>query len=250
MVNLHLQRRLASSIIGVGQKRVWMDPNEVNEIALANSRRAVSKLIKDHFIIKKKIRMHSRQRARLRLEEKRLGRHSGLGKRRGCQEARMPVKVLWMRRQRTLRRLLKKYREAKKIDKYLYHDLYLGCKASQYKSKKNLIDAVEKILYKKNLESKNTAQKNVLKGEDSKKPAKAEVKAQTTAVTTTTTTEKKEKKEKKVEKPAEKKPAEKKQAEKKPEKTEKVEKVEKEKEKKVEKKTEEKPAKKEKVGKK
>jgi len=238
MVNLHLQRRLASSIIGVGQKRVWMDPNEVNEIALANSRRAVSKLIKDSFIIKKKIRMHSRQRARLRLEEKRLGRHSGLGKRHGCQEARMPVKVLWMRRQRTLRRLLKKYREAKKIDKYLYHDLYLGCKASQYKSKKNLIDAVEKILYKKNLESKSTAQKTVLK-EDSKKPAKAEV-----AVTTTTTTEKKEKKEKKVEKPAEKKPAEKKQAEKKPEKTEKVEKVEKEKEKKVEKKTEEKPKKK------
>jgi large subunit ribosomal protein L19e len=174
MVNLHLQRRLASSIIGVGQKRVWMDPNEVNEIALANSRRAVSKLIKDSFIIKKKIRMHSRQRARLRQEEKRQGRHSGLGKRHGCAGARMPVKVLWMRRQRTLRRLLKKYREAKKIDKNLYHDLYLGCKASQYKSKKNLIDAVEKILYKKNLETKGTAQKSVLKGEESKKVGKVE----------------------------------------------------------------------------
>jgi len=191
MVNLHLQRRLASSIIGVGQKRVWMDPNEVNEIALANSRRAVSKLIKDSFIIKKKIRMHSRQRARLRLEEKRLGRHSGLGKRHGCKEARMPVKVLWMRRQRTLRRLLKKYREAKKIDKYLYHDLYLGCKASQYKSKKNLIDAVEKILYKKNLESKSTAQKGVLKVEEAKKP-----KAEAKPVVATTTTTKEAKKDK------------------------------------------------------
>jgi len=192
MVNLHLQRRLASSIIGVGQKRVWMDPNEVNEIALANSRRAVSKLIKDSFIIKKKIRMHSRQRARLRLEEKRQGRHTGTGKRHGCKEARMPVKVLWMRRQRTLRRLLKKYREAKKIDKNLYHDLYLGCKASQYKSKKNLIDAVEKILYKKNLESKGTAQKSVLKSE--KEKTKTETK-----VTATTTTAKpvKEKVEKK-----------------------------------------------------
>lgn len=191
MVNLRLQRRLASSIIGVGKKRVWMDPNEVNEIALANSRRAVSKLIKDSFIIKKKISMHSRQRARLRKEEKRQGRHTGSGKRKGCSGARMPIKVLWMRRQRTLRRLLKKYREAKKIDKYLYHDLYLACKANQYKSKRNLIDAVEKILYKKNLESKGTAQKTTLKSEQPKTTTTTTTKTET-AKTTKTTTDKKE----------------------------------------------------------
>ena len=140
-----------------------MDPNEVNEIALANSRKAVVKLIKDSFIIKKKIKMHSRQRARLRNEERRAGRHTGLGKRKGVAEARMPTKILWMRRQRVLRRLLKKYREAKKIDRHLYHELYLACKASQYKSKKNLADAIEKILYKKNLEAKTGAQKTALK---------------------------------------------------------------------------------------
>lgn len=162
MVNLRLQRRLASSILGVGKKRVWVDPNEVNEVALANSRKAVQKLIKDSFIIKKKIQMHSRQRARLRQEERRVGRHSGFGKRHGTREARMPVKVLWVRRQRTLRRLLKKYREAKKIDKHLYHELYLAVKASQYKSKKNLADAIEKIIYKKNLEGKTGAQKAAL----------------------------------------------------------------------------------------
>ena len=77
--------------------------------------------------------------------------------------ARMPQKVLWVRRQRTLRRLLKKYRESKKIDKHLYHELYLACKANQYKSKKNLADAVEKIIYKKGLEQKTAAQKQAIK---------------------------------------------------------------------------------------
>ena len=163
MVNLRLQRRLSASILKVGAKRVWMDPNEVNEIAIANSRKAVRKLIKDNFIFKKKISMHSRQRARLRKAEVRQGRHTGLGKRRGAAEARMPQKVLWIRRQRTLRRLLKKYREAGKFDKHLYHQLYLACKANQYKSKKNLADAVEKIIYKKGLAQKTAAQKAAIK---------------------------------------------------------------------------------------
>jgi len=172
MVNLRLQRRLAASILDAGKKRVWMDPNEVNEIALANSRKSVLKLIKDSFIIKKKIKMHSRQRARLRKEERRLGRHTGLGKRHGTAEARMPTKVLWVRRQRTLRRLLKKYREAKKIDRHMYHELYLACKAGTYKSKKNLADAIEKLIYRKNLEGKAGTQKAAL-GEKKQTPVVA-----------------------------------------------------------------------------
>ena len=159
MVNLTQQRRLAASLLRVGKGRVWMDPNEVNEIALANSRKAVRKLIKDNFIFQKKIAMHSRQRARVRKEERRLGRHTGLGKRRGCADGRMPQKILWIRRQRTLRRLLKKYRESKKFDKHLYHQLYLDCKAARYNSKRNLAEAVDKILAKKKLEQKIVEQK-------------------------------------------------------------------------------------------
>ena len=118
MVCLRLQKRLAAAVLKCGKKRLWLDPNEGNEISLANSRRSVRKLIKDGLIMKKNIAIHSRARARRLAEEKKKGRHCGKGKRRGTREARMPTKKLWIRRQRVLRRLLKKYRLVKKIDKH------------------------------------------------------------------------------------------------------------------------------------
>ena len=51
---LRLQKRLAASVLKCGKKKIWLDPNETNEIANANSRKLQRQIaVRQIFVTKK-----------------------------------------------------------------------------------------------------------------------------------------------------------------------------------------------------
>ncbi len=134
MTNLAKQRRIAATILKVGEGRVWIDPEATDDVAEAITREDIRGLIEEGVIKKKPKRGVSRGRARIRAMKRALGRRRGYGSRKGTKNARMKRKRQWIIRIRALRRRLKELRAEGVIDKSTYRRLYTRAKGGDIRS--------------------------------------------------------------------------------------------------------------------
>ena len=124
MSDLKAQKRLAADVMGVGKRRVWLDPDEHDEIAEAITREDIRELVELGIIQAKDDKTNSRGRARERNKKRSYGHRKGQGSRKGKAGARENTKDSWVSRIRAQRARLKELRDEGTIDRTQYRELY------------------------------------------------------------------------------------------------------------------------------
>jgi large subunit ribosomal protein L19e len=144
-MNLTPQKKIAAKILGVGVKRVWIDPNIEEDLSLALTRDDIRKLISDRVIRKKAVKGVSKGRTRVVQIQKSKGQRRGHGKRKGKVGAHQPSKRAWIYKVRSQRRYLRGLRDNELITPAQYRNLYLKVKGNSYRSVAHLRNTVEDL---------------------------------------------------------------------------------------------------------
>ena len=124
MTNLSGQRRLAAQILKIGQNRVWIDPERMDDVEGAITREEVRKLIHEKVIVSLPEVGVSRSRAKVIREKKLKGRRGGPGSTTGAGYAKVTQKEAWMIKIRSLRRKLRELKASRIIAETTYTQYY------------------------------------------------------------------------------------------------------------------------------
>jgi large subunit ribosomal protein L19e len=165
---------MAAEILKCGVNRVWIDPDQVDEVAEAVTRGDVRRLICYRVIQKRQVRGVSRSRTRKMLAQKGKGRRKGPGSRRGGMNARAPRKRTWIRLIRPLRDELRSLRDDGKLDATTYRLYYRKARGNMFKSRAHMLTQLELagVITEGDIKEKETA-KDRAKREREERLAKA-----------------------------------------------------------------------------
>jgi len=174
MVNISYQRRMAAAILKCGANRVWVDPDQLDEVSEAVTRGDVRRLICYRVIQVRQKKGVSRGRARKVLAQKAKGRRKGPGSRRGHKNARTPRKRRWIRTIRPIREELRELRAGGKLDATTYRIYYKKARGNMYRSRADLLIRLEAagVITEGDVREKETA-KDRAKREREERRAKA-----------------------------------------------------------------------------
>ncbi|MCE4614760.1 MAG: 50S ribosomal protein L19e [Desulfurococcales archaeon] len=139
-MNYRLQKRLAAGVLGVGESRVWInpDPDVSDDIADAITREDIRGLVRQGLVNVKPKKGNSHSGWLERREKRRKGHRRGYGKRKGTKGARLDSKEDWINRIRKMRRYLRYLRDKEVIDRKAYRRLYRLAKGGMFSNLSSL----------------------------------------------------------------------------------------------------------------
>ena len=134
MTGLTSQRRLAAQILKVGQNRVWIDPERIDDVEVAITREEIRKLIHEGVVKQLPEKGVSRARARILHEKKKKGRRRGPGSRTSSSHAKISKKEAWMNKIRPLRKRLRELKTNRTITLNTYRKIYKMASSGRFES--------------------------------------------------------------------------------------------------------------------
>ncbi|MEM0000810.1 MAG: 50S ribosomal protein L19e [Desulfurococcaceae archaeon] len=134
MTDVSLQKKLAAKLLGVGISRIRIDPERVNDVAQAITRRDVERLIEEGAIWVEPEHGLTGYSSKIRHLKRKRGHRRGQGKREGSKDARASSKRSWINRIRKMRTFLKYLRDKNIIDGKTYRRLYALTKGGHFSS--------------------------------------------------------------------------------------------------------------------
>lgn len=132
------QKRMAAQVLDCGLNRVRMNPNRLEDISEAVTRKDIRKLVASGAIFARQATGQSRNIALMRAAQKKKGRRRGPAHRRGGTNARFNTKLRWMMRIRPIRVHLRELRESGAIDRTTYRKLYMQAKGGMFHNRSHL----------------------------------------------------------------------------------------------------------------
>jgi len=138
MTDLRNQKRMSATLLKCGVNRVWMDHDQLDEIAKAVTKDDIRLLIAGKAIKSRQKKGISSGRKKYNMNQKKKGRRSGHGSRKGAKYARLPKKELWIKTIRPIRIYLRQLRDENKINKSLYRRYYMKAKGGEFRNKNHL----------------------------------------------------------------------------------------------------------------
>jgi large subunit ribosomal protein L19e len=140
-LNLRSKRRLAASVLGVGEDRVIFDEEYSDLIQDAITRSTIRGLI--GFGAIRAAPEKGVSRGRFRERSRKLKRGRGSGSTEGTARARNPRKSMWANKVRALRWRLKVAKDRKEISRDAYMRLYKQVKGGQVRGVKHLLSLMK-----------------------------------------------------------------------------------------------------------